>query len=42
MNKKLSELTLAEVGILALGYLFIVVGVVLLLSIESIFNSIFL
>ena len=41
MNKKLSELTLAEVGILALGCLVICAGVVLLLSLESIVNAIF-
>jgi len=41
MNKKISDLTVAEVGTLALGYLLIVLGVLFVLSVESIVNAIF-
>lgn len=41
MNKKLSQLTLAEAGTLLVGYTLIFLAIIIILGIESIVNAIF-
>lgn len=41
MNKKLSQLTLAEAGTLLVGYSAILVVIMVILGIDSIVNAIF-
>lgn len=41
MNKKLSQLTLAEAGTLLVGYTLIILVVMIILGLDSIVNAIF-